>query len=160
MKVVLATALAAALMVVSFPSMAQTVAAIDPSAATPSIDPAVGACDYVAKNPEIADPISGQCVTATGAYIASLSGLPPAEAEQALADLVVALAPMAQAAGPTCDKFDDEIAAAIRMAATASPNPEQVSSLNEIADTVADCSYDSTAAIAEPVIPVEPGSPS
>ncbi len=133
----------------SFSAFAQDVAAVDSNASVPSIEPTVGVCETVSKNPEIADPISGQCVTSTGAYIASLKGLPPATSEQAIADLVVALAPLAQLGGPTCDAYDDEIAAAIRMAASGSTDPEQVASLNEIAQTIDDCAVGETAALIE-----------
>jgi len=147
-KIVLGITLAVA-MGGSFSAFAQETAAVDPSASVPSIQPTVGVCETVSKTPEIADPIAGQCVTSTGAYIASLKGLPPAASEQAIADLVVALAPLAQLGGPACDAYDDEIAAAIRMAATGSTNPEQVASLAEIAQTIDDCAVGETAALIE-----------
>jgi hypothetical protein len=149
-KLVLGITLAVA-MGGSFSALAQETAAVDPSAPVPSIQPTVSVCETVSKNPELADAISGQCVTSTGAFIAALKGQPPAVAEQAIADLVVALAPLAQLGGPACDAYDDEIAAAIRMAATGSTNPEQVASLTEIAQTVDDCAVDQTAALIEEI---------
>jgi len=150
-KIVMGITLAVA-MGGSFSAFAQDTAAIDPSAAVPSIQPTVATCDEVAKNPEIADPVSGQCVTSTTAFVASLSGLPPDVAEQSIADLVVALGELVQQGGPECDAFDDEIAAAIRLAATASTNPEQAASLTEIAQTIDDCQVGQTAALVPPVI--------
>lgn len=153
-KLVLGLTLAAAIGGI-FPAFAQDTAAVDPNATTPSIQPTIAVCDEVAKNPEIADPVSGQCVTSTGAFVASLKGLPPEVAEQSLADLVVALGELVQQGGPECDAFDDEIAAAVRMAATASTNPDQIASLNEIAQTIDDCEVGQTAALIPPV----PASP-
>jgi len=134
----------------SFSAFGQETAAVDPTVPVPPLQPTIAACDEVAKNPEIADPVNGRCVTSTGAYIASLSSLPPETSQQALADLVVALGELVQQGSDVCDKFDDEIAAAVRMAATASTDPDQVASLTEIAQTIDDCAVGQTAALVPP----------
>jgi hypothetical protein len=129
---------------------AQDVANVGPvsTAALPSFDPVVGRCEEVSQNPEIADRESGICVTATRAYIASLSGLSPSAVDQKLADLVIELAVL-PVGGVQCEEFDDEIAEAIRIASTASADSEQRAQFLEIAATVIDqCGAGRTAAIA------------
>ncbi len=131
--------------------LAQETALADPSAPIPAIQPVVGQCEIVAADPERADAAAGICVTATQSFIAALQGRTPAESDQAIADLVLALAPLSQQ-DETCDVFDDEIAAAIRLAASASSDPEQATRLTEIAQTIDECEAGSTAAIGGPAI--------
>jgi hypothetical protein len=136
-------------------AFAQDVANTGPAstASIPSFDPVVGQCETVATTPEIADPASGICVTATREFVASLSGLPAEAVQQQLADLVVALAVLPEG-GAQCETFDDEIAEAIRIASTATTDPEQAAQFNEIAQTVVDqCGTGRTAAIDEALIP-------
>lgn len=126
-------------------ALAQDAASIN-SAAPTVIEPVVAKCEIVAANPEQADPTDGICIGATKSFVSSLAGLPAADADQSITDLVVALAALVQQ-DLACDANEDEIAAAIRYAATATSNPDQLAQLNEIAQTIDDCSTGATAAL-------------
>lgn len=129
-------------------AVAQETALVDPDAALPQIQPVVGQCEIVATDPQGGDPAAGVCITATRGYLSALKGRDPAEADQAIADLVLALAPLAQLS-ESCDVFDDEVAAAIREAAALSSSPDQQGRLLEISQTIDDCALDATAEVPE-----------
>ena len=142
----------AAYTIMASSAFAQDMAAVDPAAGLPSIEPVKGQCEIVAAAPEPGDPTDGMCLAATQTFLTGLSGLPAASSDQSITNLVLALAPLAQDDG-ICNSVDDEIAAAIRLAAGSSSTPEQQLQLAEIADTVADdCATGATAAIPPPLV--------
>lgn len=132
-------------------AVAQDVAAVDPTVGLPGIQPVVGQCEIVAAAPETGDPTDGICIGATRSFVAGLAGLPVTEADQSIANLVLALAPLAQN-DATCNAFDDEIAEAIRFAGASASTPEQLAQLNEIAQTIDDCDDGVTAQIPDPLL--------
>jgi hypothetical protein len=141
--------LSASLVVVglfSLPVAAQDTALVSP--VPPTADLVYSPCKTVSETPEIADVQSGICVTAARSYLDAIVGLPATEADQAVADAVAAIAPLA-IEDAECNTFDDEIAAAIRVLATRSSDPTQQGQLAEIAQTVQDCADGTTAAIGE-----------
>jgi hypothetical protein len=130
---------------------AQDVAAVDPTVTLPSIDAVYKPCEIVSMNPGDGDVTDGICIGATQTYLAALEGLPVDSKDKAISDMVFRIAPLAQADG-VCNKFDDEVAAAVRLAAAATTNPELLAQLIEIAQTIKDdCAKKPTAAL--PVSP-------
>lgn len=133
---------------------AQETAALDPTATTPAainIPDVVKQCELVAAAEEGSTGIAGACVGSTQTFIDGLTGRDSASVDQAITDLVVAIAPLVQ--DETCNWADEEIAQAIRLASTKASTPEQIAQLAEIADTVAACDNASTAEIAPEEIP-------
>ena len=133
------------------PTLAQQTAAVSPS--VPTSDLVYSPCKTVSESPEIANVQSGICVTAARSYLDGLAGVAPADADQAIADAVAAIAPLA-IEDAECNAFDDEIAAAVRVLATRSSDPAQQAQLAEIAQTIEDCTPGATAAIGE--VPASP----
>lgn len=133
--------------------------AVDPNVATPEIQAVVGKCQLVASTEKTdPNPNAGVCVSSTQAYLDTLKAgnLAPDALDQQIANLVVALVPLAQAE-PTCDAFDDEVARAILLASDYSQTAEQKAQLKTISDTVAKCQFDSTSALPN-AIPASPNA--
>ena len=131
-------------------ALAQDTAALSP--AIPSVNAVYDPCKVVSENPETADIESGICVGAAQDFLGALAGLDPAATDQALADAVVAIAPLA-IQDELCNDVDDEIAAAIRILSTRSSTAAQTAQLEEIAATIDDCVPSATAAIPRPTLP-------
>jgi hypothetical protein len=111
------------------------------------IGPVYDQCRVVSENPEIADREAGLCVSATRGLVAAIADPKDADSDQSLTDLVVQLAEL-PVTPDQCREFDDEIAAAIRIAATALIDSEQAERFDEVADTLVDeCGTGGTAAI-------------
>jgi len=151
-KFVLAFALAAA----AAPAFAQATAVVDPTATTPaavlSMQQVVTQCELVAADSGGDASPSGQCLSSTQTFLDGLAGAEPAVVDQNITDLVVAIAPLVQ--DDICNAADEEIAQAIRLASTKASDPEQVSRLVAIAETVEACAASETAAIEpEPEVP-------
>jgi hypothetical protein len=130
----------------SLPAAAQDTALVSPTA--PTSDLVYSPCKEVSESPEIADVQSRICVTAARSYLDAIVGLPATDTDQAVADAVSAIAPLA-IEDAECNAFDDEIAAAVRVLATRSSDPNQQTQLAEIAQMIQDCADGTTAAIAE-----------
>lgn len=140
------------LVFVASSAFGQDVAAVDPNATLPSIEPVMEPCRVVAADPESGDPAGGICVGATRTFLTGLDGLAVAESDQAITNLVVALTPLAQEDG-VCNELDDEIAAAIRLASAAASTEAQQLQLAEIAQTITDdCATGTTAAVPTPLV--------
>jgi hypothetical protein len=123
----------AALMGLSTSAYAQT-ASVDSS----GVGGVVRQCEIVSRtNSQL-----GTCVGSTGSF---LDGVGAAALEDTVADLVLQLVPLA-IDDPACDEIDDEIARAIRLAATYSSG-DQAARLLEIADAVDNCDDSLTAAV-------------
>lgn len=135
-----------ALLCATFAANAQT------SAESTEFGAVIDKCVEVSENPDIADPTDGICVTETRTYLGSLEGLPDAEVDTKLTDLVVALGELPRAGGRTdCNGFDDEIAQAIRIASESSPDSLQQERILVVAQTIVETCGDpdsTTAAIA------------
>ena len=114
-----------------------------------AIAPVVDQCRIVADNQERGDTSTdGLCVGKTQSFLTTLAASKPSSAvlDQTVADLVVQLATLASE-DKTCNKFDTEIAAAIKLASTYSTDPDQQAQLIEISQTVGSCTNFSTAAL-------------
>lgn len=130
------------------------VATIDPNAPLPPLASVQGPCEAMAEDPSIADAQAGPCVSATQQFVAQLAPtqrLPASEgalspADQALSDLVVAIATITQ--DEICDVRDEELAAAVSVAGEAASDAELRASLLSIAATIREnCEDGTTAAI-------------
>jgi len=118
-------------------------------AATPlDYAPVYEQCKIVSDDPPIADRESGLCVTATRSFIAGIPEPKDAASDQAITDLVVKLAELPWVTREDCDKYQEEIPEAIRIASTALIDIEQAKRLQEVADTMVDqCGTGVTASI-------------
>lgn len=132
-KVLICVAFLAA---ISFPALAQDTAAVDPNVPTPDLGPVVSACQTVAAAPELSSP-NGPCISATRAFLGALPTPSPA-ADLEIQGLVVELLELSQLF-PTCDTFDDELAAAIREAAAAMSDPDLRAQFLDAATSIDDC---------------------
>ena len=136
-------------------AFAQDVAAIDPNIATPGVSQVYTTCEPLS-DPERAAAVPGICLAATQTFLADKSALPPAELNQAITDLVLALAPLVQDPA-ACAISGSEIAQAIRLAASASTDPAQVEQLVGIAATVEACQVERPAALPGAPLAAVPG---
>lgn len=147
----------AAIALAALPAFAQDTANVEAPGSVAALDVpyVVGQCELVAGQSEDSNSYDGACISATQAFLDGLVG-DPADVDASITNLVVAIAPLVQ--DETCNNADEEIAQAIRLASTRASDPEQVTRLIEIADTVAACVETDTAAIeAEPDDSVSPG---
>src|SRR5690349_18434281 len=129
-------------------------AAVDPSAPISSLDTVVSNCALVAST-QVRDssPNEGDCINSTTAFLTTLDSqsLSDAAFDQQIADLVLELIPLARD-DEGCDAFDDEVARAIRLAATYAKTDEQRAQLITLSETVAACDYGDTADIPDGTI--------
>ena len=137
---------AAILGLISSAAVAQSTALADPNAPLPLIAPVYDNCVIVSGEPDRADVANGICISSTRTYVGDLKGRDPAVIDQAIADLVLQIAPLAQN-DQACNAFDDEVAEAIRYASGFVSTPEQIQQLVEIAQTISDCAQGQTAEI-------------
>lgn len=133
-----------------------TVAAIDPTAPTPTDVAVVDQCTTMAADLSLADASTGPCITAAQSYIAAIAAAPgglPASTgttpkDAALNAMVGKVAQLTQ--DDICDKRDEELAAAVDAAAVAADAEETRATLTEVARTIReDCTTGTTAAIAD-----------
>lgn len=147
--------IAASLLLLSGVAHGQDVAGVDPSGSVTDIAGVVQDCSVVAQT-EGTGGAGGICISATQAFLDTLTGGEPAAVDQSITDLVLALAPLAQDDG-TCNAMDNEVAQAIRLASARASTPEQVARLVEIAATIEeDCGAGATADIAPAGDPASP----
>lgn len=126
----------------AFSGFAQAqVAAIDPAAILPEVQPVVTQCEIVAASRDGAS--SGLCIGATQSMFNGLAKADPAVIDQKATDLVTAIAPLTQT-DPACDERDDEIARAIRLASTYVSTPDQLKAFIDIAETIETCTINET----------------
>jgi hypothetical protein len=126
-------------------ALAQQTATLGPTVITPVVDQ----CQIVATNQKAGDTTTdGLCISRTQTFLTALVASQPTNAvlDQTIADLIVQLATLASA-DDACNAFDTEIAEAIRLASSYSTDGDQKVQLVEIAQTVEDCSYTTTAAL-------------
>lgn len=118
-------------------------------AATPlDYGPVYDKCKMVSEDPPIADREDGICVTATRAFVAGIPQPASPESDNAITELVVKLAELPWVSEDECDKYEDEIPEAIRIASTALIDAEQAGRLVEVADTLVEqCGTGGTAAL-------------
>jgi hypothetical protein len=137
----------------------QEVANVNPDMSIADIPGVVKQCQIVADAEKAGDNSPrGKCIGATQSFLDALKAVNPAlsddDFDQRIADLVVALVPLAQQ-DEACNAVDDEVARAIKLASTYSRTKEQTDQLVSISETVAACTADQTAAIPS-AIPASP----
>jgi hypothetical protein len=137
----------AAAMLVGFTAgaFAQTISVITPSVSTLDLDGVVAQCTIVA-NSNGSGGTAGLCIGATSSFLEAMKTSDPGVLDQIVTDLVVRLVPLAQE-DEACDIVDDEVARAIRLAATYATTSDQALRLNDIAEAIAACAGGATAAI-------------
>lgn len=134
-----------------------TVAAVDPNAPMPTDATVVSQCTAMAEDLSVADVTKGICVGAANSYITALAALPPntppaagatTDRDAALNAMVGKIAQLTQ--DNVCDIRDDELAAAVDVAAAAADAEETRTTLAEIARTIREvCTDGTTAALAD-----------
>jgi hypothetical protein len=134
-----------------FAAAAQDAAPTSNPSTLPTYADLIAKCTEVSKDPSIADPNNGICVTAARAYVGAVQGLDAQAVDTALADLVVTLGQLPRGdANGECTRFADEIAQAVIILSESSSSTEQRGQLVEIASTLQDdCADTGTAALGD-----------
>jgi hypothetical protein len=132
-----------------FAAAAQDAASTANPATLPTYADVIARCTEVSRDPSIADPNNGICVTAARAYVSDVQGLDAQAVDTALADLVVTLGQLPRGdANGECTPFADEIAQAVIILSQSSSSTEQRGPIVEIAQTmIDDCTDTGTAAL-------------
>lgn len=140
-------AFATALVLIASP----TFAAINPASLT--VSNVVDTCAAVASTQTAKEnPNAGKCYGATNDFLVGLaaSGATGDAIDTEIRNLIGKLTPLV-ADRKTCDAVDDEVARAIRLAKGYAKDGQLATQLGELADTIAACQFDGTAAL--PVFP-------